>query len=259
MKSKCIFETKKKNGTIYYRLSITRNNKHISLGSFDTLDEAEKAYSEALAILNDSKYVCDDYDESLSISFSKYIMLINFRDNGLYISNPIYLRPNFFYYYLDKDTVFKFDRDDLFYYSGHKICKRNNHIFTHEYGMQININERYNIPSYAVYGKDYVFKNDDRYDYRYSNIEIINKYHGVTRISKNNKTYYEVKIHVNGYLKVGEFEDEITAAIAYNKAADILSKKYDKTFITNFPDLNPKDYAQMYSEIQIPKNIQKLL
>ncbi len=34
---------------------------------------------------------------------------MNFRDNGLYIANPIYIRIRYFEYYLTQDTVLKFD------------------------------------------------------------------------------------------------------------------------------------------------------
>ena len=86
-------------------------------------------------------------------------------------------------------------------------------------------------------------------------LEIINRFHGVRKITKNNKTFYEVKIHLKGYLKIGEFEDEITAAIAYNKAVDELKKKYDKNFIQNFPNLSPKEYAAIYTEIKLPDSV----
>ena len=44
------FKAQKKDGTIYYRSSITYKNKHISLGSFKTEEEASGAYIEALAV-----------------------------------------------------------------------------------------------------------------------------------------------------------------------------------------------------------------
>ena len=257
MNKKGIFKTKRKDGSVYYRVSITRNSKHISLGSFDKIKYASKCYEEAAKIFDYPEIVIDSYDESFTIPYEKFIILINFRDNGIYISNPVYLRPNFFYYYLDKDTILKFDRDDLFYFSKHKIIKRGGHLFCNEYGNQINLLEKYSIGSYAVKDKDYRFINGDPYDFRYSNIEIINRYHGVRKIVRNNKTFYEVKIHLKGYIKVGEFEDEITAAIAYNKAVDQLKKKYDKNFIQNFPDLSPKEYALIYTEIKLPDSIIK--
>lgn len=255
MNTKGIFKTKRKDNSIYYRVSITRNSKHISLGSFDTLKTASKCYHEAVEIFDKKIKNIESYNDNYSISFDKFVVLVNFRDNGIYIANPIYLKPNLFYYYLDKDNVLKFDRDDLFYYSKHKIIKRGGHYFCNEYGNQINLKEKYSIPSYAVIDKDYRFINGDSTDYRYSNIEIINRFHGVRKISKNNKFFYEVKIHLNGYLKIGEFDNEIKAAIAYNKAVDILKKKYDKDFVQNFPDLSPMEYASIYTEIQLPESI----
>ena len=85
------------------------------------------------------------------------MILINFRDNGIYFGTPIYARPKFFYYYLSPVDVLKFDIDDLFYYSSRKIMKRGEHLFVADYGMQVNILNRYGIRSFAVAGKDYLF------------------------------------------------------------------------------------------------------
>ena len=41
------FQAMKKDGTIYYRSSITYKNKHISLGSFPTEEESHAAYIQA--------------------------------------------------------------------------------------------------------------------------------------------------------------------------------------------------------------------
>ena len=49
---KGVFEATKKNGTVYYRASITYKRKHISLGGFDTMSRANAAYLEADRILN---------------------------------------------------------------------------------------------------------------------------------------------------------------------------------------------------------------
>lgn len=42
------FSAKTKDGTIYYRSSLTYKRKHISLGSFPTEEEAHLAYKEGL-------------------------------------------------------------------------------------------------------------------------------------------------------------------------------------------------------------------
>lgn len=82
---------------------------------------------------------------------------MNFRDNGLYFATPIYVRGKFFYYYLSPSYVLKFDIDNLFFYSSHKIMKRGEHLFVADYGMQLNILNRHGIRSYSVPGRDYVF------------------------------------------------------------------------------------------------------
>ena len=96
-----VYIAKKKDGTIYYRSSITYNNKHISLGGYPTEQEANEAYTCAQTILNDSNITIDDYTNLHPIlDFTKWIVLINFRDNLIYIKTPIYLRKKYFLYYL---------------------------------------------------------------------------------------------------------------------------------------------------------------
>ena len=46
-----VFEAQKKDGSIYYRASITFRSKHISLGSFPTELQAGQAYKEAKLLL----------------------------------------------------------------------------------------------------------------------------------------------------------------------------------------------------------------
>ena len=166
------FQATKKDGSIYYRSSITYKNKHISLGSFSTDNEAHFAYVKASQLISDLQITLDDYTKDSPLPFEKWVVLINFRDNGIYFSTPIYVRPKFFYYYLNHKTRFVFDIDDLFFYSSHKISHRGGHYFVADYGMQLNIHSRYGIKNYAVLDKDYRFINGDIYDYRYENIEI---------------------------------------------------------------------------------------
>ena len=58
------FKATKKDGTIYYRSSITYKNKHISLGSFSTDKEAHLAYLEANTLLSDSNITLDNFQPS---------------------------------------------------------------------------------------------------------------------------------------------------------------------------------------------------
>ena len=62
--------------------------------------------------------------------------------------------------------------------------------------------------------------NGDPSDFRYENIEIINRFYGVTKEEKNGRQVYYTRIHVNGYFLVGVYPTEQEAAIAYNKAID---------------------------------------
>ena len=48
-----VFKATKKDGTVYYRASLTYKTKHISLGSFATEEEAAMAYTEANQIIYD--------------------------------------------------------------------------------------------------------------------------------------------------------------------------------------------------------------
>lgn len=112
---------------MYYRASLTYRGKHISLGSYRDAGQAHSAYEEGIRLLNDSSLSLKSYRETSSLSFEKWVCLLNFRDNGIYLGNPIYMGQQLFYYYLTPHHVLKFDLEDLFYYSSHKIMRRGNH------------------------------------------------------------------------------------------------------------------------------------
>ena len=158
---KGVFRAGKKDGTVYYRASLTKNGKHISLGSFSDALQAHRAYEQGLLLLSDPSLTLQSYEKVSPLSFEKWVSLINLRDNGLYIGNPIYLGQQLFYYYLSPHHVLKFDMEDLFYYSSHKIMCRGNHYFVADYGMQQTLTSRYGIKSYGVPGVDYCFVNGD--------------------------------------------------------------------------------------------------
>lgn len=248
-----VYTAKKKNGDIYYRSSFTFRGRHISLGSYACEAGAAAAYREAVSLTN-SLLTVSDYTDSSSLPFVKWVVIINFRDNGLYIKTPIYLKKNMFYYYLSEQDVYIFDADDLFFYSTHKIMKRGGHLFVADFGMQISIASRYGIKNYAVEGKDYYFINGDNHDYRYSNIAVINRYNGVSVHGRGTaKEHYMAKIHINGDYIIGRYETETEAAIAYNKAVDILcgrglAKNYEKNYIEA---LSPEDYRNIYDSINV--------
>lgn len=257
-----VYQAIKKDGTIYYRSNITYQNKHISLGSFPMEEEASAAYLEASALITSAIKLEGLCDFITYLSFEKAVSLINFRDNHIYISNPIYLRKNYFSYYLSEDEELKFDIDDLFYYSSHKILRRKGHLYVNDYGMQVTIFSRYGIRNHSVCNRDYYFANGDENDFRYSNIIIVNPYYGVFRFQTPTGTYrYRVKLHINGNFTIGVYSTEIKAAIAYNKAVD-LAKSYgiEKNYPENYiPDLSPKDYADIYIKLKISQKFMDYL
>lgn len=251
-----VYQARKKDGSVYYRSSITFLNKHISLGSFETENMAHQAYLKADEILKDKSLPLEQllYDTK-PLNFEKIVSLTNFRDNSIYIKTPIYLHANYFSYYLSPGEEYKFDIDDLFFYSSHKIMKRGGHLFFNEYGMQTNLLSRYGIKNFAVAGRDFDFANGDKYDYRYSNIIVINQYYGVTAVTKQGSACYETHIHINGRYKIGVYETEILAAIAYNKAVDYaISHGVKKNFPENYiTELSAKEYADIYSGLKISR------
>lgn len=248
-----VYMATKKNGTPYYRCSLTYHKKHISLGSFNEALEAHSAYLEGLSILENKHITLEDYSSTHLLSFEKWVCLINFRDNGLYFHTPIYLFKKFFYYYFSLEDYLIFDTDDLFYYSSHKIMRRKGHLFVADYGMQVNIMNRYGIKNYARLDIDYLHINGDTSDYRYENIEILNSYYGVTAVIKKGKRLFKSAINVNGTIVIGYYETALFAAIAYNKAIDILKKRgSSKMYTENYIDeLPPKDYAKIYTQLAI--------
>lgn len=254
---KGVYPAVKKDHTIYYRASITYHKKHISLGSFGSMEAAGNAYLEADRILESDSISLKNYSEKSPLSFEKWVILINFRDNNLYFGTPIYARPKFFYYYLSPTFVLKFDIDDLFYYSSHKIMKRNGHLFVADYGMQVNILNRHGIRSYSVPGKDYVFLNGDDTDFRNENLKIINRYLGVSKLIVKGRTKYKAKINLPGYFVIGTYDTEDEAAIAYNKAIDVLKRNgVTRNYTPNYLEgLSPAVYADIYARLKISEKL----
>jgi hypothetical protein len=253
-----VYLASKKNGEKYYRASITYKGKHISIGSYLSELAANQAYALAGEIFSfPSKWGIENYNEACVLSFHKWVVLINYRDNHIYFKNPIYLKKRYFLYYISRDYSLKFDAEDLFYYAHHKILKRGGHLFVSDYGMQLNILSRYGIKNYAVPGRDYQFTNGDHSDYRYQNIEIINRYHGVTKVYRKGLPYYVAKIHIIGDFIIGKYSSENEAAIAYNKAVLLLKNKgFNKNFPQNFIDnLDEITYASIYNKIRISRRL----
>jgi len=254
--AKGIYQSQKKDGSLYYRISITYRNKHISLGSTSDLDIATRRYQLAYEILRNNRYSLGDYPKTdASLAFEKWVILLNYRDNGLYFKTPIYLSKNHFTYYLSQSIELTFDVDDLFFYSNHKVFKRGNYLFVNDYGMQLNILSRYGIRNHASQGKDFHFIDKNPYNLRYDNIDIINPYIGVEKISQDKQTLYKSKIHLKGYVTIGLFKSPHKAAIAYNKAVDFLLRYVSpgKNYTKNYIDAISKEEAEFfYTSIKLP-------
>ncbi len=249
---KGVYTTQKKDGSVSYRVSITVCGKHISLGSYENKETAGRVYLDGKNII-DCKLEPSDYTDSLAIPHGKFIVLSNYIINGLYIPTPIFLKKHYFEYYMSPTHILKFDRDDLFFYSAHKIQQKGGYLFVSDYGSQYKILTRYGIRPFAVYGRDFIMANNDPDDYRYSNIKIINNYTGVQHKTLKGKPVYEVYIHINGNYLVGRYDDEISAAIAYNKAVDTLWQKgIKKAYIKNYiVSMKSEDYFEAYKKLAI--------
>lgn len=273
---KGVFTAYKKDGSKYYRSNITYQNKHISLGSFNEANKANSAYLDAQNIIEDNTISINDVLQTVdnyTLSLDKIVSLINFRDNHIYSPNPFYLSGKIIYYYLSENEILKFDIDDLFFYSNHRIQKRGGHLFVADCGNQINLVNRYGIKNHAVCGKDYIFVNGDSLDFRHSNIEILNEYQGVHLLDENQtinfyklskkrskKALYKALIHINGNYIIGIYDSKEKAAIAYNKAADILAKNGCKINFTRntISNMTNKKYNSIYEKIEISEEILKI-
>ncbi len=261
--AKGIYQTKKKNGDIYYRVSITHKGRHISLGSSADKDIAEKRYVLAKKVLDRKLFNLDDYSKTdQSLDYEKWIIIMNFRDNGLYFKTPIYLSKNYFTYHIDMNRILIFDVDDLFFYSSHKIFAKGNYLFVNDYGMQTNILSRYGIRNYASYGKDYLFIDGNRNNFRYENIKIRNPYLGVEQVVRNGSFVYKAKIHLKGYVTIGHYKSIHKAAVAYNKAVDFMLRYItpDKNYSKNYIEAISKEEAEYYyTSIKLPEYLINLV
>ena len=253
-----VYPAQKKDGTPYWRASVTHKGKHISLGSFDDETVAKRAYREACVVLrgyaDKALPEISDYREgTCAMPFSKWVALINFRDNGIWCRGPIYLRKGYFEYYLSATEDYRFGPDDLFYYTHHTIQKRGGHLFVADYGMQVSVLSRYGVRPYSVPGRDHYFKNGDDHDYRPGNLVVVNRYMGVQQESRRKNFVARINMGSGKTIVVGHYDTEEEAAIAYNKAVDVLKaagsdRAYEKNYLD---DVSPAKYIVLYNNIKI--------
>ena len=74
---------------------------------------------------------------------------------------------------------------------------------------------------------------------------------------KNGRVYFRTRIHINGDFVVGDYETEYEAAVAYNKAADMVKDfGINIDFQQNYiEELSAIDYAKIYNKVKISKKI----
>lgn len=251
-----IYETKLRDGSPSFRVSFYHEKKHIAIGSYPSEKDAQDALDEALRFYADSSITIENFSQNIFfISPDKAVSILNHRDNGVYFKTPIYLKQGYFLYFLKGKGAIKFDNDDLFYYSTHRILIHDGHLYVNDYGSQYSLLQRYGIRSYAVEGVDYEFANGDPLDLRYENVIVKNPYNGVRETTINGLTRYEARIHVRGYYLLGTFRTVQQAAVAYNKAVDLLrshgsTKNYVKNYITEY---SSEDYRECYEKTVLPE------
>ena len=96
---------------------------------------------------------------------------------------------------------------------------------------------------------------------RYSNIEILNPYHGVTVVKTAGLDKYKARIHINGNYILGTYNTIEKAAIAYNKAVDLahshgIDKNYPENYIEN---ITGKEYADIYTSVVLSEKYMSYL
>ena len=67
-----VYTAYKKDGTVYYRSSITHKNKHISLGSFSSENEAAVTYNESMRNIVPQRFAHHKYRTPHNILFSRH-------------------------------------------------------------------------------------------------------------------------------------------------------------------------------------------
>ena len=128
--------------------------------------------------------------------------------------------------------------------------------------MQTSILARFGIRSHSVKGKDYLFRNGDEHDFRYSNVAIVNRYNGVEQIEKNGRILYKTRIHINGNYTIGTYTSENEAAIAYNRAIDLLAEQLPdfKNYTRNYIEgLSHIEYASIYNTVKISRRFRRYI
>lgn len=217
------------------------------------------SYTDAQEALDEAARLCTlttgTIDFNLKhLDYKKIVCLCNYRDYSMYIKNPIYLQDGYFSYYLTPQLILLFDNKDLLFFSTYKIYKRGQYLYTQDSVSQQSILSRLGLPMHSIPNRDYRFKNGNCYDFRRSNLEIINNYKGVQKKERATEILYIATIYTDKTITIGHYKTEVEAAIAYNKAIDILSStgQTSKEYIPNFiPFITRSEYNAIYNSLSI--------
>ena len=91
-----VYTAKKKDGSQYYRASLTYRNKHISLGSHNDMKKAHEIYCIGSALLNDSSIRLEDYLEDSPLAFTKWVCRLISGTTGFTFPPPFTSVPGSF-------------------------------------------------------------------------------------------------------------------------------------------------------------------
>ena len=160
----------------------------------------------------------------------------------------------FIIYRADKeDDELFFANDEFLHMSGYKDIDELFRLTEKSFRNLIREDEQQQIES-SIWEQ---IDNGNENDYRYSNLNVLNPYHGVTIVHDKGHTEYIAKLHLNGNYLIGRFPSLIEAAIAYNKAVDLACMHgCTKQFPQNYIDsLSSKEYLAYYKKITLPDRL----
>ena len=79
-------------------------------------------------------------------------------------------------------------------------------------------------------------------------------------IREKNTVKYRARLHLRSYYLIGYYDSAIEAAIAYNKAVDIVKKRFPgKNYEVNYiAELKASEYAGIYKQVEVSERIYTL-
>ena len=84
----------------------------------------------------------------------------------------------------------------------------------------------------------------------------------IEQIEKNGRILYKTRIHINGNYTIGTYTSENEAAIAYNRAIDLLAEQLPdfKNYTRNYIEgLSHIEYASIYNTVKISRRFRRYI